>query len=159
MSARVSLRVTGGIGVAITDSCRFILGDAVGAGDQLQRVHARGRPVCSAIAVLARWQSPATTSPPALLDLARRASWRSGSRCPRSRPAAPHAVDAGALLDQLHLGAGELHQVTALEADVLGPQVTRRVVGDRARARRRRSRCRARCRRPCAPCIRYSAAS
>src|SRR5262245_2264885 len=42
---------------------------------------------------------------------------------------APHAVDAGALLHDLDLGARELEQVAALEADVLRPQMAGGVIG------------------------------
>ena len=45
----------------------------------------------------------------------------------------PHAVDAAALLHERDLGAGELDQVTALQPDVLRPEVARRVVRDRRR--------------------------
>ncbi len=91
------------------------------------------RPVCSVMAVLARWQSPATTSPPA------RSSSCGQLAADRQRvvgvlgPQSPHPVDPGALLDQLDAGAGQLHEVAALQADVLGPQVAGRVVGDLVR--------------------------
>ena len=41
---------------------------------------------------------------------------------------APHPVDPAALLDEHHTRTGELDEVAALEADVLGLQVTRRVI-------------------------------
>src|SRR4029077_16273757 len=43
----------------------------------------------------------------------------------------PHAVDAGALLHDPDPGAGQLHEVPALQADALGPEVAGRVVRDR----------------------------
>jgi hypothetical protein len=43
---------------------------------------------------------------------------------------APGSVDAGAGVDERHVGARQLQQITRAEADVLVPDVARRLIGD-----------------------------
>src|SRR5262249_35085724 len=126
MSSRVSLAVTAG------SSGSNLFGDAIGPGDDLDGME---------------------RDPPGLLGDGRvgemavagdRLAAEAGDLVPQLLAdrhgeigvlvaQAPHSVDARALLDELHARPRELHQVAALEPDVLGAEVAGRVVRDALR--------------------------
>src|SRR2546425_3646190 len=107
-----------------------LLGDAVGAGDYLQRVPRRAARLLGDGAV---GEHAVAGEDLGAVVLDRLAQWLGdlAGEVVVLGPQAPRAVDARALLDRVDVGAGELHEVAALVADVLRPKVARDVPGDR----------------------------